>query len=202
MPAPLRYKISDWHQLTNVKSNNSRDLSIKVSDIINGKVLNAIRIRVEHSTYGTLFTYLVDPTGILISAPDTGIAIGLSTKEILEELSRFGFIVTFPEYKHLPQTQIAFLRELLDLGYDKLRLLDVYEYENGVRKAKTYVVVFNIKDNPDWLNNDYAATSAEFTKALVDGSVVNISASNKSQRWPWSWLDYVANIQDILNDNH
>lgn len=201
MPEPLRYEISDWHQLTDVRSNNSRDLSIRVSDIIHSDILTGLRIRIEHKTFGTLFTYVVGASGSIISEPDSGITYELTKDQILAELARYGFLVTYPEQKHLPQTQLAFLRELLNLGYDKLRLLDVYEYANGVRKAKTYVVVFNIANNPNWLNNDYAATSTEFTKALVDGSVVNISASDKSHRWPWSWLDYVANIQDILDDN-
>ena len=45
MPEPLRYEISDWHQLTDVQSNNSRDLSIRVSDIIHSDILTGLRIR-------------------------------------------------------------------------------------------------------------------------------------------------------------
>lgn len=201
MANPLRYEITDWHQLSAAKSNNSRDLSIKVSDLINSKVLTGIRIRIEHSTYGTLFTYVVNAAGAIITEPSSGTVFTLSNDEILAELAKYGFFITFDEKLHLPPAQINFLQELLSLGYDKLRILNVYENRSLIREAKTYIVVFNIKENPNWLDNDYAATTKEFTEALLNGSAVNISASDQSHKWSWSWLDFVANIQDILDDN-
>ena len=95
MPEPLRYDISDWHQLTDVRSNNSRDLSIRVSDIIHSDILTGLRIRIEHKTFGTLFTYVVGASGSIISEPDSGITYELTKDQILAELARYGFLVTY-----------------------------------------------------------------------------------------------------------
>ena len=46
MSQPLRYNISDWHRLTEVKSNNSRKLRIDVTDLIQSDILTGMTISV------------------------------------------------------------------------------------------------------------------------------------------------------------
>ena len=197
----LRYNISDWHQLKDVRSNTSNLLSIKVADIIDSPILSGLRIRIVHATLGELWTCVLNAVGEIINQDPTVINVEPSTDEILTYLAKYGFDVAYNEVELLPQAQLAFLRSLKDLGYDKLRILPVWTAKNGVREGKSYVVVFKIAENPDWINNAYSPSFTEFTRALQEGSVVNVSASSRANAWNWSWLTYVADIDDILNAN-
>lgn len=198
---PLRYNISDWHQLKDVQSNNSRDLSISVSDFIQDNRLSGMRIQVNHKSFGVLFACLVNAQGSIISEFDENIVYELTPKQILLQLEVFGFLVTFDPKKHLSGNQINFLMTIQGLGFDKLRILNVWHFENGIKLFNWYVAAFNIKENPDWINNGYSPSEKEYTTALSNGSAMNISALSKEKHWDWSWLDYVANINDILEDN-
>ena len=122
-----------------------------------------------------------------------------TTDYILKELAKWGFDVQFDQELNLPQGQLDFLAELKDLGYDKLRVLNVWTIENTIQTFTPYIIVFNVSQNPDWLNNDYAASEQEFLNSLKNGSAVNISATSKANIWSWGWLNFVANIDDILN---
>lgn len=201
MQMPLRYNISDWHQLTDVRSNNSRDLFITVTDFVQDKRLSGTRIQVNHRDFGVLFTCLVNAHGNMISELEENIIYELTPKQILLQLEVFGFFVTFEPKKHLSGNQISFLMTLKGLGYDKLRVLNVWYSENGVKVFKWYIVAFNIKQNPDWINNGYSPSEKEYATALQNGSAVNVSALSNEKHWDWSWLSYVANIDDILEDN-
>lgn len=199
----LHYNITDWHQLVQVKSNNSRDLSIKVADIIQNDILQGLRIQVCHKTYGVLFVYILNARGSIVTNPSEGTPFELSTSEILSELAKWGFDVTYEVVKYLPQSQLAYLSTLLALNYDKLRVLGVRGNRNAeALTAKPYLVVFNIEQNPDWINNSYIATQSEFDRALQEGSAINISNTGTANAWDWSWLNFVANIEDILSQNH
>lgn len=201
MQMPLRYNISDWHQLTDVRSNNSRDLFITVTDFVQDKRLSGTRIQVNHRDFGVLFTCLVNAHGNMISELEENIIYELTPKQILLQLEVFGFFVTFEPKKHLSGNQISFLMTLKCLGYDKLRVLNVWHSKNGVKSFKWYIVAFNIKHNPDWINNGYSPSEKEYATALQNGSAINVSALSNDNHWDWSWLDYVANIDDILEDN-
>ena len=64
------------------------------------------------------------------------------------------------------------------------------------------VVAFNVEKNPKWLAYPYLASYKEFEDAVAkSGSAVNLTEASLTKHFDWSWLDYVANIQDILNDN-
>lgn len=197
---PLRYNISDWHQLVDVKSNNSRDLSISVSDFVQFDKLSGIRIQVNHKQFGVLFAYVINARGNMISVNEN-IKCELTTEQLLNQLAVFGFNVTYEPKKHLSGNQLDFLMTIQGLGFDKLRILNVWYTENSVITSKWYVVAFNIKENPEWINNGYSPSEKEYTAALSNGSAMNISALSKDKHWDWSWLDYVANISDILEDN-
>ncbi len=201
MPEPLRYEITDWHQLKNVKSNNSRELSIRVADLLHSDVLTGLRIVVYHNNYGPLYTCVLNAQGSIVTEINDNIVVEPSTEEILAELHKWGFIVEFNQKLNLPQGQLDFLAELKNLGYDKLRWLTVQSTKHNVIDAKPYIIVFNVTNHADWLINTYAAPEQEFLKALKDGSAVNISATSKANAWSWNWLiGYVMNIDDILGE--
>lgn len=205
MPMPLRFNISDWHQLCKVQSNNSRQLSITVQDLVSSNILTGLLIQVMHADYGCLFSCVVEGSGSLLTE-NAGHVHEFTTAQILAELYKYGFDVTYNPRAHLPGSQVNFLMSLKPLGYDKLRVLNVWAIENGVRTFKWYVVAFNLSLNPNWINNGYAARESEFLESLRNGSAVNVSAikSNmypESHNWSWSWLDYIASIDDILSEN-
>lgn len=201
MSMPLRYNISDWHKLSECKSNNSRLLSISVSDFINDKRLSGIRISIEHQYLGTLFAYVICAKGDIIDDIDGDYLPELSTKQLLTELAKYGFYITYNQKAHLSGTQLDYLMTLSGLGYDKLRILSTYSYINGIKQFSTKVVVFNVSKNPEWLNLAYSPSELELLAALNSGSAINISAISRSKEFSWAWLDYVADIQDILEDN-
>lgn len=197
MGEPLRYNITDWHQLRDCLSNNSRDLRIVVSDIFNDDILTGLRIQVVHQLFGPLFVCVLNAEGELITVPTGSEQIEFTTERILQELAKYGFFVTFDEVKNLPQDQLDFLYTIMGLGYDKLRLLAV---KGKDMPNQMYIMVFDVDKAPaSWLINTHVATYAEYTSVLQVGGAINIT--EKAKRWQWNWLDFVANIEDILEEN-
>lgn len=205
---PLRYNISSWRQLPQCLSNNSRHLHIHTTDFMfsdpdYAHPLRGFRISVDHEFYGTLFACMLNAKGDIVSPINTDcmiegpISYELSTSEILSELAKFGFIISYEPRKHLSGSQLQYLMTLKGLHFDKLRRLAV----NALNDTKVYLVVFNSKDHPQWLNNGYSPNKHEFSNALLAGTALNISEILDSKRYSWDWLDYVANIDDILKDN-
>ena len=202
MSNPLSYSISDWHQLTkDVKSNNSHLLHIGVVDLIQNNDIVGTRIYVSHETFGTLFSYVVNAKGNCISEVNDNIVYEFTTAQILAELSKYGFNIVYEQAEHLPDAQLNYLKEMLSLGFDKLRLLSVWSAKHSEKQYKPYLVVFNVEQNPSWLNNGYVASETELLASLKNGSAVNISATVRRNGWSWGWLDFVANIEDILAEN-
>lgn len=199
----LQYKISNWRQLTKCMSNNDRALKITVTDFVNNPYVRGLRISVIHPQFGTLFSELLDASGTFIStdpesgAPET--AYQLSTTTILKELYKFGFLVQYEPRESLPDTTLQYLRTLKNLKFDKLRILNVEDIDFiTIPSYKWYVVGFLSGSHPRWLDNLYVASKKEFTDALLHGTAINISELCDSKDVGWSWLDYVANIDDIL----
>ena len=116
----LRYNITDWHQLVDVKSNTSNDLSIKVADINNSPALSGLRIRIVHKDYGTLFTCVLSADGNIISEDPSVIDFEPSTDEILKTLAKYGFLVTYEQVNYLPTAQLDFLRSVKGLTQSRL----------------------------------------------------------------------------------
>jgi hypothetical protein len=204
MSRPLHYNISNWVQLSECKSNNSSDLYITVKQIIDdgSHRLQGTNILVNHNQYGTLFACLVNSSGSLLTPdPDSGIIKEFTTDEILEELNKFGFDVTFKINQHLSGEQIAYLMTLYDLGFDKLRRLWVYNTDKYDGHYSDYIVAFNVAKCPDWIRVDYTCGSNVLSQALMDSGAMNLTALEQTQGFDWTWLTYVANIDDIIRDN-
>jgi len=204
MSNPYRYNISNWLQLSECKSNNSVDLFITVKQIIDdgSHRLQGTNILVNHNQYGTLFACLVNSSGSLLTPdPDSGIIKEFTTDEILAELNKFGFDITFEINQHLSGDQISFLMTLLDLGYDKLRMLEVYDSMEFSNRYSNYLVAFNVAKCPDWLNNNFNCSTRVLADALLHSGAVNLTDLEQTQGFDWTWLTYVANIDDIIRDN-
>ena len=200
---PLRYEISSWYQLTECKSNNSRDLYIKVSKFaLNDTTIGGTRITIRHKVYGILFSYMIDAVGSLVTIDEsTKKSYQISNDSILKELEKFGFLVQFSPREHIYHSQLQYLKTLKGLHFDKIRVLKVRKGTKVGYSISTHVVAFMIKENPNWLDNQYTCPDNEFVKALREGSAIDISLTSEAQSYDWSWLDYVANIDDILEDN-
>lgn len=199
---PLRYQISNWRQLPACKSNNSRELHIHVADFLQNFTLSGFRIEIRHDTLGTLFACVIRASGNLVStSPGSDVPFELTTSQILAELEKYGFLVAYNPRSLLKGDQLQYLMTLQNLHFDKIRVLKVRHVGSDVVAYTTHVIAFNIKENPNWIDNTYAASDTEFSKALTEGSAMNIDNISETQKYDWSWLDYVANISDILKDN-
>lgn len=203
--SPLRYKISSWKQLPKCRSNNDEGLRITVAEIVNNDLITGLRIQVVDNWCGVLFSEILNAKGALVSSSkESGASIisyQLDDTTILKELEKYGFLVSYNPRNHLSEYQLDSLKTLRGLHFDKLRILNVYDIRDGKKYYKWYVVGFKVCSNPDWINNKYEASKKEFTDALVSGTAVNISELASMKDFDWSWLDYVANIDDVLKDN-
>ena len=203
--APLRYNISNWLQLSECKSNNSTDLYITVKQVFDdgSHRLTGTIILVQHNQYGVLFACLVNSNGSLLTPdPISGIIKEFSTDEILAELNKFGFIVTFEINQHLSGDQISYLITLSGLDYDKIRRLDVYEYNRyGEKLFSEYIVAFNVDKCSEWLDANYVCRKTDFLNKLNEGGAINLTDVSITKSFDWTWLTYVANIDDIIEDN-
>lgn len=200
---PLRYQISDWSQLVNCKSNNSNDLSISITDFVQSTKLSGTRILVNHEKFGVLFACIVSATGSLLSDPNGSLPNEFAPAEILKELRKFGFLVEFVQYKNLSGSQVQYLMTLKNLGFDKIRILNVWHEDILDNKVcEELVIAFNIKNNPSWLNSAYSPNKCEFIRAISEGSAFNVSEISQTKDFNWSWLhNWVANIDDIIDAN-
>jgi hypothetical protein len=201
MSSPLRYNISNWLQLSECKSNNSTDLYITVKQVIDdgSHRLTGIIILVNHTQYGTLFACTINSTGSLLTPdPTSGIIKEFTTDEILAELNKFGFDVTFEINQHLGGNQISYLMTLYDLGFDKLRMLEVQQLDG---MYSNYLVAFNVDKCPDWIQNDFTCGRKVFLEALNNSGAMNLTDLKQTKGFDWTWLTYVANIEDIIEDN-
>ena len=198
----LRYQISDWHQLPKAQSNNSNKLSIVVSDFIQDDRLGGTRIQVIHEDFGPVFVCVVNGEGSIVTPIQDNIVSELTPDQILAELQKFGYYIIYKPTTKLPSAQLDYLVQLRNMKYDKIRILYVHEYIYGIKQIKWYVVAFNVKENPDWINNWYSPSKSEYQSALMNGSAVNLLSVSQSRKYRWAWLvDFVANIDDVLEDN-
>lgn len=204
---PLRYNITSWDQLPQCLSNNSRNLKIDVSHFFNNDLLCGLRISVVHRAYGVLFSCMLGASGDLITSSnyyddvEEPRAFELTPKQILDELYKFGFCIYYEQREHLSPGQIDYLITLKGLHYDKIRVLGVKDVKNGTDVFSTKVVAFNSENHSQWLDNTYRASEKEFLKGLVDGTAINLTEISETEKYCWTWLDFVANIDDILRDN-
>lgn len=202
---PLRYQISNLHELPGCLSNNSNNLFITVTDIEDEQYLIGTRVKIEHKKYGALFTYMVDAKGSIVS--DVQYYNEMSVSQLLGELERWGFLITYnhPTSK-LSDKVVEWLMTVSKMGYDKLRIMSVQDGADvitGNIVYKNYIVVFNVKDLPDWLGINYACTKSEFDEAITSGHAMNLNVIyEQTNHINFSWLaGFVANIDDVLAQN-
>ena len=201
MSNPLRYNISSWLQLPECKSNNSADLYITVKQVIDdgSHRLTGLIILVQHNQYGTLFACMVNADGSLLTKdPNSEIIWEFTTDEITKILATFGFDITFHINQNLSGEQISYLMTVSDLGFDKLRRLIVQGLDG---KYSEYIVVFNVAKCPEWIANDYVCGIKPFLNALQTSGAMNLTDLEPTKGFDWTWLTYVANIDDIIEDN-
>lgn len=210
---PLRYQISDWRQLDRCLSNNSKKLHLKTTVFLQQRHLNGLRICVQHEDFGDLFACVVKAKGDIVSKVGSSI-IGdgvvqdyvneFTTAQILAELEKYGFYVTFREPEHLSGKLLDLLMTINRLGYDKLRLMDVWDSSSGTKQFKLKVTCFNSEKLVDWINPAYSCSIKEYTDAINDGQAFNVTAilERDKKHYDWTWLyNIVVNISDVLADN-
>ena len=201
MSNPLRYNISNWLQLSECKSNNSADLYITVKQVIDdgSHRLTGLIILVQHNQYGTLFACMVNADGTLLTKDQNSEIIWeFTTDEITKILATFGFDITFHINQHLSGDQISYLMTVSDLGFDKLRRLIVQGTDG---RYSEYIVVFNVAKCPEWIANDYVCGIKPFLESLNNSGAMNLTDLEQTKGFDWTWLTYVANIDDIIEDN-
>lgn len=196
--APLRYSITSWEQLPRCISNTSRDLKINIKHILHDRRLQGKILELNHVDFGTIFSCPIDCQGDLVY--DEGSE--LSTSAVLAVLRNFGFEIEYKPERNLDGDQLKYLVTLNELGFEKLRVLNVQKYTPDGRVAyKPYLVAFKIENNSDWLRNTYTPFEVEFLGALKHGTAMNITAISEDRHFNWDWLTYVADINDILTEN-
>lgn len=200
MNHPLRYQISQWPQAADCLSNNSRNLRICVDELVNNKHLTGMIIKVEHPEMGVLFAAMYKGQGEYITSHDSeGHYIPwLTNEEIIGQLEKFGFLITYNEMSSLDDATISYLMRVADLGYDKLTKLNVITRNNGERIVHQYTVAMKSEKNDDLLTFGASVTSNKFTRRTSEGSILNLTESSNIE---WNWLDSIYNIADILQDN-
>lgn len=200
---PLRYEITDWFQLSKCLSNNSSKYSIRVSKLLGDKISGTL-IEVKHALYGTLFATVVNSGGKLISdVDDSGNVIHeLSTEDILKQLARFGFYITYEQEACLPGSQLLVLMSIKTLGYTFISKICAKQIKQGQELITPYVVAFNSDSHPEWLKFGYICNLDDYQKALSDGTALYVdTAYNSTLGFNWDWLSYVASIDQILAVN-
>lgn len=190
----LRYRISQWEQAVKCKSNLSDKYSIHVSSIEYMPDISGKLIQVEHQHIGILFSVLLDPRGERV---DTSANLyPMSTKQILHHLKCFGFDIEYSPEAALPEEQRAYLREIQNLHMDKIRIINVKQSSEKQEHFKPVLTAFSSPVLSLWLMNTYTCTQDEYNAKCGEGLAIRLDTKD----FDWSWLTYVANIEDILNN--
>lgn len=200
-PIPRRYRIKNLHQLPQCLSNQSRDLKITVTDFIQDYVLQGIRIQIVHEQLGVLFACVIDSYGTLLHENSDGMIDELSWDVINKELEKFGFLIYYHPKQRLKPDQLSFLVTIHNLGMDKIRPISVKDTHRGFEIVHTEIVTFQADRLPRWLDIKYTPSESEYLKALRQGDAINIKVLSKDRKFSWTWLDYVADIEAILDEN-
>lgn len=196
---PLRYKISNWRQLPGAMSNNSNKLKLSTTDFIQNDRLRGLRVQLEHQDFGILFACVLGAEGDIVNEHYENMVVEFTPLQIITELEKYGIYITYQPDKKLPAKQLVYLENLRRLNFDKLRILYVHKYVNGIKEVKWYLAAFRVQENPQWINNWYSPSEKEFHAAMMNGSAMNLSKVSRSEGFNWDWLvDYVANIDDIM----
>ena len=200
----LRYRITSWDEIGGCLSNNDRRFHVHCITI-SDEDLRCKIIRLDHEKYGTVFAGMVEGTGSMLTKMD-GINYHMFTpSEILDELEKFGYIISYERDENLSGDQLDYLINLNNLGFDKIRKIRIASRGTTTDSTtiKTIVVAFKISGVPaEWLDNTYACPIAEYHQAVDNGTAINISAISQDRNFSWEWMDdTVMSINDILQLN-
>jgi len=145
---------------------------------------------------------MIKGTGTLISDTDEdGVVIPfLTTEEILKQIQKFGFIVEYNVRANLPGPVISYLMTMLNLGYVKITRIGVRtpNSDGSIYIRSTVILMKDAPETLDLLRFDEVITISEFMHKLDLNVVVN--ATNEPGM-NWDWLTYMANIEDLLQEN-
>jgi len=132
-------------------------------------------------------------------AEDGGDLPFLSTQQILDQLMKFGFYVTYDVKNNLPQETFNFLAQVLDLGFDKITRVALETIDDcGIKVWRPTILVMKSEYNTDLLNFDCKLARKAFNQKLTDNVLMNVTHTDNIQ---WDWVIYIANISDILKEN-
>lgn len=168
---------------------------------MNNGGLTATVIQVNHSAFGTLFAGMIKGSGNLICDEDEeGNAIPFfTTDQILTELQRFGFYVTYDVKSNLPMNTLSFLATVDNLGYDKITRVALETFDKlGQKKWKPTILLIKSEANPDLLEFDCKLVQKKFQEKLAANTIMNVT---DEPNLSWDWVAYIANISDILDEN-
>ncbi len=203
MSLPLRYKICRWPQAVKCLSNNSRKLKITVTELFNSNSIKGLLIKVRHINYGTLFAAMIEGQGDLVTdtTKEGDIIPWMSTNEILVQLKKFGFDITYVEKLSLDTPTLEFLMKLKSLGYDKItRMVVMFRELDGTLSAKTLPLAIKSEHNVDKLTFGCQITAKKFYQRCADGYIYNMQDKDE-MKLKWRWIDAIYNIDDILSEN-
>ena len=202
MSLPLRYKICRWPQAVKCLSNNSRKLRIHYSSFMDHELFKGSLIQVTHSDYGVMFTAVIDGEGEIVSKDDNrGLPLPwMTTKEILTQLAKFGFDITYVEKLSLNKETLAYLMKLRNIGYDKITKLYIRQQIDGKVMHRPYFLALQTEHNLDVLTYGMMITEKKFNERLAAGYMFNL-ANADDDRIDWDWIDALYNIDDVLADN-
>ena len=196
MKQPLRYSISEWDQLTQCLSNSSRDIKIKVSHI-DDKRFSGTTIKVTHAKYGVLFAYTVDIDSNITFKNEYGIYNELTSDEIIAELEKYGFFISFEHFPSVKKEQIDYLESVKRLGFTKMRLLEVIDSRGSIEKA---YIAFKTGFDDNLLVNRYKVSKKAFGELAASGSICLLTDCLQGISFSWRFLDgYIFNIEDVIS---
>lgn len=193
----LRYTISDWRQARKCLSNTSRKLHIEVAEYVQNADIVGLQLAVKHELYGYLFVTTIRCTGNILD-PDIP---DLSNEDILQQLARFGFLITYVPEANLKGSQLDCLANLQEIGFDKITRVTVMRREDNHRSKYKAIVAFKSADNTDLIPFDYVISALDFTCRLDKGTVFNLNEISYNEQFDWTWLKSTVNIEDILQAN-
>lgn len=193
----LQYDISSWAQATRCLSNNSKKLRISVSRFIDLPDLDCQLVSVLHLKYGTLFAAITSGQGDIITDQDESGAVlpFMTTSEILVQLAKFGFNITYNQEPHLSDSQLEFLTKILNLGFDAITQVNVRTQTAIVPT----IIAYNSSITMDYLAFNSTVAKNKFDTDLERSAIINIAIMEPL--FTWDWLTYTCQIEDILHDN-
>ena len=170
--------------------------------MFNGLPLRGTRVSVEHSSYGVLFAAMTDGRGEIISDVDEegNVVPWMTTDEILKQLFKFGFDITYTERLTLDEHILNYLMQLRNLGFDKVTKVNVMNRVEGSLRPKIYTLAIKSEYNSDMLTYGTTISQKRFMERLTSNYIMNIEDIHDS-KLKWDWVDSIYNIDDILSEN-